>query len=112
LLIDSLGCRKTAGFNFSSALVGITNNSSLIEFNLYPNPTNNSAFNIDVELNKQENISVEVFNVNGQLVTQKQINAQSGKSTLPITVPNTSKGIYFVKLSSGSETIVKKITFM
>lgn len=112
LLVDSLGCRKTGGFNFSSALVGLSNNSNFVEFNIYPNPTTNSTFNVELELNTQENVTVEVFNLNGQIVAQKQLNSTIGKSIFEINIPNISTGICFVKISSSSETTVKKITFM
>ena len=69
-----------------------------ISFSIYPNPTNR-VINI---LNDKPNIDVLIFDVTGKQVLHK-------KETYQIDVRSLSNGIYFMRLSDGTNTSVKKI---
>jgi hypothetical protein len=70
---------------------------------VYPNP-NNGNFTVEITGNTQA-CTVEIFNVSGRIMGKVDCNAKSvtiNRSDLP-------SGIYYLKLSSGSESAVKKI---
>lgn len=85
----------------SSALLGITVSSSLSvgetsfsELRYYPNPVNNTLF----IRNSEEIASLEVFNLLGQKLLDRQTNAAASE----IDLSSLSKGSYLLKINSSS----------
>ncbi len=80
-------------------------------FTVYPNPFSESA-NIEYNLNKTSNVSVEVYNVVGEKVSSfasEEIQS-SGKHTYQFNGQAT--GIYFVKLTVDNQTAITKLVRM
>lgn len=74
---------------------------------VYPNPTNSSV-TLNIQTKGGRVYSYEVYNAVGEkLFSEMQFSATSAKCTLDFT-PQPA-GIYFVKISSGEQVIVKKI---
>jgi len=103
----------SVGFDDSPA-----SSSGLAEMKVYPNPIDFSAANfvsINVMMNQSTNIKIHILDVNGRLITtlaDKKLDAgdyrykwngtsESGTDITP--------GVYFCKLSVGSEVVTKKI---
>ncbi len=78
--------------------------NSNTEVNINPNPTNGQA---TILLNgfDMENTSVEIFNVNGQLV--KSLNPTS--NYFKVDLMGQSPGVYVVKIFDGKQVKVKKL---
>ena len=81
----------------------IENYNEPINLKIYPNPTNDK-FTIQID---DQNISytLEIFNTTGQVVLNKKI----VNSIEQFDLSGYSAGIYFVKIQSANNTIVKKI---
>ena len=96
-------------FNVSKSLISSNNEISLFEeettVEMYPNPTNgNVTFELDFE--SYENIAIEVYNLQGQLVIATSINSQESY----IDLSNLNDGLYFIKTKlSENETKVTKM---
>jgi hypothetical protein len=75
------------------------------EIKLFPNPTS-GKFNVQVSNLKVQNL--EVYNVLGEKVYSKSLNDK--QTSIEINLSDHADGIYFVKLFTDRETIVKKIT--
>ena len=75
------------------------------DFALYPNP-NNGEFNIRLG-NPAEKVSLEVINLAGQSIYQKQYNSSSNE--IQVNVNHLPKGVYVVKIDDGKEKQTKKI---
>jgi uncharacterized repeat protein (TIGR03803 family) len=88
-------------FSLAGVSTGI-NEHAQNEFSLFPNP---STGNFTVQLSTAtDNGKLEIYNTTGEEVYQQQIDQPS------ITVSqNLSPGIYFVKVSTGTNTINKKL---
>lgn len=86
--------------NKTSQNTELTNNE--IDFKIYPNPSNGN-FNIGFD-NSNEMYSVEIFSSVGQKVFEK-LNTMGSS----ISVSHFQKGIYLVKLTKNSKTVIKKI---
>ena len=87
---------------FIAKLGGITGTNDIKNSNIkiYPNPTNNI---INIEgLNKNENNTIQIFDVQGKLVITKTINE---KGTIDLSELN--KGIYVIKIGEVAQRIVK-----
>ena len=82
----------------------VLNSSESILVSLYPNPVSNL---LNIKLDEQiEQISIDVINLNGQIV--EHINA-SDKMNLQLDLQHLPTGIYFVKLNINNKTTVAKI---
>jgi len=87
-----------------------------IEMSIYPNPTN-GATNISVALNKAEDVNIKIFNASGQLVYSiADINKPAGNHLFYWDGTNSgvsvNAGYYFVKVTAGTQTTVKKLVLM
>ncbi len=87
---------------------GIDENAILsASINLYPNPAR-GILNLEVKNMDKEDLSIEIVNLNGQVIFSKQFN-NTGQLVNKIDVSNYSKGIYFVKVKNANELKVGKI---
>lgn len=75
-------------------------------FTIYPNPTNGliTISNLTSSVD-QEGLNIEVINHIGKVV--KQFKTQNPK--LVIQISDLQKGLYFIKITSSTDTVVKKI---
>lgn len=95
--------------------VGIEENPSVVDntsLKIYPNPVKDNA-NISFNLNKKENVEINVFNLSGKLV--KSINLQSlpaGNQKTVINCSSLDKGVYIVQLKAGNKTTSSKFIIM
>jgi hypothetical protein len=72
---------------------------------IFPNPASNElniAFEGSVGKNR---FSCELYNALGELVLFKELNAMNNK----IAVRGLAKGLYFIKLNNGPDSVIKKI---
>lgn len=76
-----------------------------LDFDLYPNPANDNL-TIQLDDNYNEQLSVTVVDVLGQVVSRRQL----ATGDLYTTIPTSSlvEGVYFVTFSSDNETLLTK----
>jgi len=99
------GAVKSANYMTASTL-GIhekDNNTRILS--LYPNPTNGNI-TLDAGSGLLQNGKVEIYNLLGDKVYETLFSDKS--SQLLIDLSNVSGGVYFLKLKTEKETIVKK----
>jgi len=77
--------------------------SSIDEVKIYPNPSNNGTVNIETEATMDE---IEIMTINGQILQQIK-NPVIESNTY--TISNLPKGFYFLKLSSATSSVTKKV---
>lgn len=105
-ITDANGCSTTASATVG-LIIGLDEVTGGISVSVYPNPTSNVFF---VELTATQSIatSVEVYNVNGQLIKTGYA-ANETQTRYEIDMTNEAEGIYFAKVKIGAETIVRRI---
>jgi hypothetical protein len=87
--------------------VGIQENISNINLDVYPNPTNGELY-IDITTLDVQDFTVSVINPLGQTVKEiKQMPSNGGKIKIDLSDKNT--GVYFVTVKSKSGSKVKRI---
>ena len=100
-LTNSDGCSgsDTVVVSYESICLGISGIGKLdAKVNIFPNP-NNGNFILEIIGEKAENIDVEIYSSNGQLVYQKAYNQQS-LIREEIELRNLSGGIYILNLKT------------
>jgi hypothetical protein len=75
--------------------------------NIMPNPSN-GLFNFVFTFEKEESVSVTVYNAMGQLITTNQFN-NIVNNVISVDLSGQPNGIYFSEITNGSEKVIKKI---
>lgn len=82
------------------------------KFSAYPNPCSDGKINLLVPdspvSSETDKFKVEIYNVLGNQVFIKE-NLEFGTKNLPIDLSNQGKGIFILKISSGTEVKVLKV---
>jgi hypothetical protein len=105
-VIDSNGCSNISS-GFLVTLTGIKNVNSVTTINVFPNPFND-IFSLQISTLKQENVSLSLYNISGEVVKENTIisnrKIEFNNSDLP-------SGMYFLKatLNSGETKTIKII---
>ena len=87
----------------TTALVtGVTSNMMDNVIDVYPNPTSSL---VNVFIDKIENTQLQIININGQVVLEKQINDQN---TL-LDVSSYNKGVYIIRITNESGVSINKL---
>ena len=87
--------------------VGVEENLSNVNMEVYPNPTNGELY-IDITTLEVQDFTISVINTLGQTVKEvKQMQSNGGKIKIDLSDKNT--GVYFVTVKSASGSKVKRI---
>ncbi len=80
-----------------------------LNFNLFPNP-NSGNFQLYLENNAIEFISLELFDVTGKIIYESEIDFQSDETKLVhLNLSNLSKGVYYVRIFDNVNQHVKSV---
>lgn len=82
-------------------------NPPLSNVNLLPNPTYTQQIQLDYQLNIPTYVSIDILNVQGQLVSHSLVNQYKNASQHQQTIimpANAGSGIYYIKLSTLQKT--------
>lgn len=73
-------------------------------FKIYPNPTVNGKFNLQIDISDMKGISIEILNINGRkLFAQNDL-----KKNNIISILNISEGIYFLNLVKNGKILTSR----
>ena len=120
--VQSYKPRYTFGFiPYAEASVSVKNTPSLatrqdkllLVLKVYPNPVEDQV-NVVVRMDRESNLSVKIMDLLGnEVVTLANDRVVAGEQTKTYSIPNRlNPGIYFLKIISGSETVVKRISVL
>ena len=88
---------------------GIPEIANGFSFSLYPNPAN-SNINIAYQLESEQNVTVELFNMLGEKVYDDNEGLSSaGQHSMVLNTEQFEPGIYFVRLTTDNATSLKKL---
>ena len=87
--------------------VGVEENMSNVNMEVYPNPTNGELY-VDITTLDVQDFTISIVNTLGQTVKEvKQVQSNGGKIKIDLSDKNT--GVYFVTVKSKSGSKVKRI---
>lgn len=84
-------------------------NGNLLSLSFSPNPANAFA-NLMLELNKNEDLQIMIYNSLGQIVSSQDEQVSIGVNNISIPVSNYENGVYWIKINGNS--ISKTISFL
>ncbi|MGZ4053996.1 MAG: T9SS type A sorting domain-containing protein, partial [Bacteroidia bacterium] len=99
--VDTSACVNITGSGLSTSLSGET-------WNVYPNPTS-GTFNLVITNTSFKELMISIVDIQGKEVynyDDKNISANYSKQ---ISLENLAKGIYYLKLNTGSQIVIKKL---
>ena len=108
LSIDSLGnLNKLGNWGISvipspmpKSITGVRDDlSSVNAISLYPNPASREV-NMRVVLSKSEVVNVQLIDVTGKTITNKQVIMNSGSNNFEMSTGDLPNGVYFIKVKS------------
>ncbi len=77
-------------------------------FNLYPNPTK-GAFKLNFEVINTEKVSVQLYDIRGRLISQKDFLNTKTNFSEEINFNKATAGLYLVKISNGNKQTTRKL---
>ena len=94
-----------------SGLLGFEDVTEDISFGMYPNPTTNGQVSIvyDVANTASAKNTIEVFAINGAKVYSETMSSTSGFYNKTLDLSALQSGVYMVNVTSGKNTITKKL---
>jgi PKD repeat protein len=90
----------------ASIITGI-NEISGGDFKAYPNPITSGSFDITLDNNNYQNVTVTIMNTLGETVLEKKI---TDNNPIHIDASNLQQGVYFVELRTDTKTYLRKVT--
>lgn len=108
LIFNGFEGASNGNFIFTKALlhtqtVGIAAPENIKIIGVYPNPIHNQ-FNLTYTSNKKQHITLQIFDLLGKVVLEKEIPAQSGINQKNISTDELQPGVYLLSLE-GNKTI-------
>jgi hypothetical protein len=104
-ITDALGCSNEESVDVVVSSVGEIDNLEALR--LSPNPTN-GLLNFQMELNKQEEVRVEVRNLTGQLVQQMYF-GHTAKIAHDFDLNTLAEGVYLMRIIAGSDETTRRV---
>ncbi len=89
-----------------SEVVGIGETTFSSKLRIYPNP-NTGRFSIEIPAEAKGSVEISILNITGQLIHSDLIKAGSG-NIVEIDISNEARGLYFIKLSDGTDSSITK----
>ena len=105
---SSNGCADTASATIKVDVCEGINELANGSLQLYPNP-NAGRFNLTVEGTTANNFNIDVVNVSGQKIYSVNTENTGNNYSRQFDLSFLSGGVYFVKLTSGNQTLVQKM---
>lgn len=100
--VDMDGVTKTYG------PISATCHQEDIEVSIYPNPTDGD-YSILVSSNREENFEMFIEMANGTQVHQHTVHIKEGSNLLNMHSKDLEAGIYFIRITNGVDTYLKKL---
>lgn len=110
-LIATSTCGKdTSSANVTVVVSGVELQANEKYVRAYPNP-NNGTFNLAMQLSKTDDITVAIYNVNGQIVHTEKVGLVNNKE-VNFDLSRLSPGIYNINIQGQNTQITKRINIV
>lgn len=109
-LTDHNGCFVSKSFTFTAGTSAIDDFSNDISnLIVYPNPIKGNKVFINLIAKNIDNVSLELYSVDGKLVREYNRTLIVGENTLELPIEKIGKGVYFMKFLINNNSTTRKI---
>jgi hypothetical protein len=84
--------------NYTTVLLGVTNQQKSLDATLYPNPSNDGNVFVNLDATSAGSVNYSIFSTSGQEIAASTFEANAGKNTF--SLPTLNAGFYIVYLQS------------
>ena len=102
------GCGPDSDTQAIDLIVSVESNNISDFVNVYPNP-NNGQFEVKVVSNENEEISINLYNVSGQIIYSDKLSKTAGEFTHKVDVSSIAKGLYNVQIIRNNNVTNKTV---
>lgn len=88
---------------------GIGQSTALVSCRTYPNP-GNGIFKVELDRLQPGKISIQIFNLNGQIVADDRFTAGAGPATRSFDLSDQAKGVYQIRININGGIHTERIT--
>lgn len=104
---DHNSSRSNKGTVAQGSPIGINDVPSDVRAVLYPNP-NNGSMTVGVFADNEQDISIKVYNVLGEVIFENTQSKVFGEMSFNIDITNESNGLYFLELTTDSGKVTTR----
>jgi alpha-tubulin suppressor-like RCC1 family protein len=99
-----------ASYQYSSVKIVSSNSKGLINFSVFPIPTEaDKSIQINFQNQEEESVIIKIYDLSGKILMVSEQATEAGFNTYSIPLTNFSKGVYVLRLQSKDEVIESKI---
>lgn len=80
----------------------------ILSLQTYPNPTTD-FLNIELEVNERQIVEIQLINIVGSVLQEKQIEMYTGTNNITWDVSRLYSGVYYLSVQVGDEILARKI---
>lgn len=95
---------ETAGFVLSSTEKILVNT----KLNVYPNPAQGEV-TVEIDLKNQTNVAISLIDVQGRIISTKNLGSQSGLVQTPVSLKGVTPGVYTALIRTNEGIATKKL---
>ena len=77
---------------------------------VFPNPVTNQKLNLQLDGFELGQYAINIYNINGQIVSSTPVNMQNSSLSQTMTLPNIKPGIYQLEMTNGATRVTKTIS--
>jgi hypothetical protein len=90
-------------------MTGINDLPEIESAKIYPNPVIDHRVNVSLNLTKAQQVSISVMDIQGKVISITLIEPNAGLSVNPLDLSELNPGVYFLRISGNSLTMVEKL---
>jgi len=92
-------------FPATTTVISVEENTPEDDFSVFPNPNNGSFYLNSTML--QQQADVKVYDISGRTLLHRKVQEPSG--TLQIQLDDNATGLYFIRVQTDKQVVVKKV---
>lgn len=93
----------------ASSTIAVQRLSEVSNFIVFPNPTDKGFVNVMVETQTSADLSLRVYNLLGEMVSENNMGNVTGQVTLTVSTNQLAAGMYIVELTDGKNKQSQKL---
>ena len=109
--IEGTNAYQTDAVYQIGAIEAVDYSNSISQLGVYPIPAKHEL-NIDLELGQSEAVTVNIYNLIGELIVTNSYEMSKGINTIQLDIDGLKDGVYLCKVNSGNNQMTRKFNVL